>query len=132
MPSHTFGDYMTDMIGIVLVVASVTLLFLCPDLPGLAASTANLALTGVLLLSGASVRDRNALAWERIALAAWLAVSPWMIGVSVVGGVAWFSIVCASLVFFPAASLVSQPLAFGKANALDAFPTYGPGKKRRM
>ncbi|WP_168879182.1 SPW repeat protein [Rhizobium sp. P28RR-XV] len=123
---------MTNMIGIVLVVASFALIFLYPDLPGLGISTVNLALTGLLLLCSATVRDRAALEWERIVLAAWLALSPWMIGVSTVDGVAWISLICATLVFFPAASFVSQPWGLGKAKALGSFPTYDPGKKRHM
>jgi hypothetical protein len=132
MPHHSLSDYMTTTIAAILVIASLALLMLYPDLPGLAVSVVNLGLSGVLLLSGAALQDRNALAWERIALAAWLALSPWLIGVSEVSGVTWFSIVCATFVFVPAATLVSQPWAFGKAKALGSFPTYAPSNKKHM
>ncbi len=112
MRNQNPSDYATDTIGAVLIVASVTLLLLYPDLPDLAVSSVNFALTGLMLLSGTNMRDRQVLEWERVGLAAWLAMSPWVVGVTAIVGVTWTSTICATLVFVPAALQVSQPSAF--------------------
>lgn len=132
MPNHSLSDYMARTVGIGLVVTSAVLLFVYPSLPGLAVSTVNLGLVGMLLLSSHTLSDRKALEWERIALAAWLASSPWVIGVSEGGGVAWISVICATFIFAPAASFLSQPWAYGKAKPLGSFPMHGPAKKRHL
>ncbi len=111
MRSQNPSDYVADTIGTVLIAASVTLLLLYPDLPGLAVSSVTFALTGLMLLSGGNMRDRRVLEWERVGLAAWLALSPWVVGIPATNGVTWTSIVCATIVFVPAALQVSQPPA---------------------
>ncbi|ENN85270.1 hypothetical protein RHSP_54423 [Rhizobium freirei PRF 81] len=132
MRSESLSDFSANAIGVFLVVASATLLFLYPDLPRLAVSTANFVLTGIVLMSGATQPDRQGLEWERIVLAAWLAVSPWVIGVSAVTGLTWTSALCASLVFIPAASVVSQPSAFGKKRVHASVRTEGADRNRRV
>lgn len=116
MSHRTVSDHAAIAIGTSLVIASFASALLFPNLDGLLAFSLNSGLCGLALLSSENALERYPREWERITLSMWLATFPWLPGFH--GGVAtaWTSIICAALIFLPAAWTVSHPEEFAKAD----------------
>ncbi|MBB6303779.1 SPW repeat protein [Rhizobium leucaenae] len=117
MSHRNASDYAACATGTSLVIAAFALAFVAPDLGGLLAFSLNSGLCGLALLSSENALERYPREWERITLALWLAISPWLLGFHDAAGATWTSIICAALIFFPAAWTVSHPEEFARAHA---------------
>ncbi|WFU13427.1 SPW repeat protein (plasmid) [Rhizobium sp. CB3090] len=80
MSHRNVSDYAASAIGTSLVIASFAPAFLFPNLGGILAFSLNSGLCGLALLSSENALERYPREWERITLALWLAISPWLLG----------------------------------------------------
>lgn len=115
MSHRNVSDYAASAIGTSLVVVSLAPAFLLPNLSGILAFSLNSGLCGLALLSSENALERYPREWERITLALWLAISPWLLGFHGVASTTWTSAICAALIFLPAAWTVSHPEEFAGA-----------------
>ena len=115
MSHRNVSDYAASAIGTSLVIASFAPAFLFPNLGGILAFSLNSGLCGLALLSSENALERYPREWERITLALWLAISPWLLGFHGAASTTWTSVVCAALIFLPAAWTVSHPEEVARA-----------------
>lgn len=105
----SFNDRIAVLIATWLVATSAAILFLFPDAERLAVSTLNFAFCGFALWPGQSAPcDGKMRAWERVAISAWLVISPWLLGFNKVGVTSFNAIACGVFLFGASAWIVSQ------------------------
>lgn len=110
MDHQYLRDGMAKLLAAGLIVMSLADVLLFPDRDRLVVSSANFALCGLILLFGGSAQsDWRSREWERVAVAAWLVSSPWLLGFQDVTAALWASLLFAILLFVPAAYAVGQP-----------------------
>jgi hypothetical protein len=117
MDHSRFNDHSADLIAAFMLATSAALVFLCPDIERLGFSSANFALCGLALLSGRASSDRETRLWEQVAIATWLAASPWLLGFQHVAVSLWTTVACAVLLFLPAAWTASRQETLRHATA---------------
>lgn len=110
MDHQHLRDGMAKFLAAGLIVMSFADVLLFPDRDRQVVSSPNFALCGsILLFAGNGQSDWRSREWERVAVAAWLVSSPWLLGFRDVTATLWTSLIFAILLFVPAASAVGQP-----------------------
>jgi hypothetical protein len=122
MDHQHLRDGMAKFLAAGLIVMSLADLLLFPDRDRQVVSLANFAFCGsILLFGGNGQSDWRSREWKRVAVAAWLVSSPWLLGFQDMTATLWTSLLFAILLFVPAASAVGQPeepvRAFARAAA---------------
>ncbi|NEJ23368.1 hypothetical protein GR247_24755 [Rhizobium leguminosarum] len=108
MEHPAFNDCMAQLLATSMLAMSAVFVLLFPDMEKLVVSSANFALCGLALLPGRPPSSNaEARLWEQVAIATWLAISPWLLGFEHVAMSLWITVACAVLLFLPAAWMAS-------------------------
>lgn len=124
MEHQAFNDRMAQLLAASMLATSAAFVFLRPDMEKLVLSSADLALCGLVLHTGSTVRGAVARRWEQVAIATWLAASPWLLGFDHVAMSLWVTVVFAVLLFLPAAWAAGRQEALQSVEARAGRPQW--------
>ncbi len=108
MTHRVVGDGIAGRVAGWLVMASFAVIFLFPDIDRMAVSALDFAFCGLALWSGRNSSDDRTRAWERIEIATWLVISPWVLGFDKVSVTTINALACGVVIFIVSASVVGR------------------------